>query len=161
MKIILLALLAVASSCTLAATINKCVTAGKTVIQDTPCANNALPVKSYSQSATSAPAGADLARQRDFLAQGKRDREIRDLQYRIEQTEASIHNSRAAMSAAISSLQQKKTAANNNLAGAVWEQSISQEMSAVTDKHTADIQVKQSALDRMRKDLDDLRAKPQ
>lgn len=161
MKHLLFFIFSAVASCAMAGTINKCVIGGKTVIQDAPCPNSASLVKSYNQSAPAAPIGSDLARQKDFLTQGKREREIRDLQHRIEQTEISIYNSRAAMSNAISALQQKKTAANNNLAGAVWEQSISQEMSAVTDKHTTDIQVKQSSLGRMRKELDSLRAKPQ
>lgn len=161
MKSILFFLLVLASSLAIAGTINKCVVGGKTVIQDAPCPSGSNTAKTYRQSAPTAPTGADVARQRDFLAQGRHDRAVRELQYGIEQTEISIHNSRAAMSSDISALQQKKTAANNNLAGAVWEQSISQEMAAVTDKHTADIQVKQNSLDRMRKELDGPRSRPQ
>lgn len=145
--------------------INKCIINGKPVIQDSPCPSGAQTAKSMRQESRSIDAqtvGADTQRQKEFLIQGRHDRAIRDLEYRITQTEESIYYSRAAMDSELSALRSKKLAANNNLAGAVWEQSISQEMSAITDKHGADIRVKQDALNRLRKELDDMRKpKPQ
>lgn len=58
------------------------------------------------------------------------DREIREIEYEIE-------NDQKSMDRELTELKGKKGRANNNLAGATWEQSISTEMQAVTEKYRA------------------------
>lgn len=50
----------------------------------------------------------------------------------------------------IGALRRKKRYANNNLAGATWEQSISEEMKAVAQRYNADIQAARDRLDSLR-----------
>ncbi|MEM6582713.1 MAG: DUF4124 domain-containing protein [Pseudomonadota bacterium] len=50
-----------------------------------------------------------------------------------------------------------KRYANNNLAGAQWEQSISAEMQAVTDQYTAKIDAKKREIERLEERIADLR----
>ena len=57
------------------------------------------------------------------------------------------------MSAEISGLEYQKTTARNNLAGAVYLQSLSAEMQAVTSRHGIDISAKQDRVKKLREDL--------
>ena len=74
--------------------------------------------------------------------------------------EGQIVEHRSAMSDQIANLQRKKQYANNNLAGATWEQSISDEMSAVSQKYDALIRNDQSQIDLLRADAERLRQPP-
>src|SRR5580765_8490304 len=81
--------------------------------------------------AASGPLNVDQRMARDM----EHERRIRELKVEITQTEDSISRRNQQMSAELETLRAKKPLARNNLAGATWEQSISQEMQAVTQKY--------------------------
>lgn len=125
---------------------------GRTSFQDTPCASGAgkqLQVRpasggsdstSQPRPAPSSTSGTQASSSHDPVAKVRQlertneisriDREIRDIEYEIEKDQLEMERE-------LTSLQQKKARANNNLAGATWEQSISTEMQAVTEKYRA------------------------
>ncbi len=54
-------------------------------------------------------------------------------------------------------LKRKKMHANNNLAGATWEESISSEMQSVAESYKTKIQSAQNQIDDTRRELSDLK----
>ena len=73
-----------------------------------------------------------------------------DRQNRIAATEERIRNLKESRDQELEALRNKKRYANNNLAGATWEQSISQEMDAVAQRYNADIQAAREELSELR-----------
>lgn len=121
----------------------KCIEAtGKVAFQQTPCLGSQKqqvlkiqavnPPQPSPAAQTSSPQPNADQRMLNNLSH---DRRIRELQQQIEQTESNIYQRNAQMDAELALLRQSKSAANNNLAGATWEQSISSEMQAVTQKY--------------------------
>jgi hypothetical protein len=118
----------------------QCVENGRKVFSDKPCGQDAKPLEVRPSSGRVTPsspqsAGANEAAQKQSqddlskradLAVKKRllDEEI----YRKEQRLKSL---RSDMEQKLADLREKKRNANNNLAGATWENSISQEMNSV------------------------------
>lgn len=128
--------------------VNKCVVDGQTVFQDASCPGKgeAITVKPASGSARPAvtePSGTDTAvkpmteaqRIESKVKQSQDARRKADLETRIVPgTENEIERHRAQCDREYQALQAKKTKANNNLAGATWENSISSEMSALATR---------------------------
>lgn len=123
---------------------------GRKVFQQSPCAGGQkIEVKPASGPSGSgvlaspvAPAAAGLSADERVLATMQRDRQARERQYRIQdiqaaiaQTEQTIAQRNAQMSAELDRLSRRKAMASNNLAGATLEHSISAEMQAVTQKY--------------------------
>jgi predicted nucleic acid-binding Zn-ribbon protein len=77
-------------------------------------------------------------------------RELRDLDIDIAAAAQDIDNLRGQLQHELGVLQEKKTHANNNLAGATWLESISQEMAAVTHRYDIEIKAAQGRLDTLR-----------
>lgn len=102
----------------------------KTIVQTTEPPAPALAARAP-ETATPAPADAQKARQ-EQLAQMAKDRRIRELGFEIRDAEREMDDE-------LEKLRQRKYRSANNLAGATWESSISQEMQAATSKHTARI----------------------
>lgn len=167
MKAPLFALLlaAVAPMCTAQETF-KCKVNGSFVYQDRPCPgaarySDAMPGKVaktesappvVSQSDKAAPL-SDLEKQKAFIAKGAKDRKISDLKYQIENTEASISNSHAAMQYELAALDARRGGANNNLAGATYLQSLATEKNAVTSRYESEISTQRERLKNLREDL--------
>lgn len=84
------------------------------------------------------------------IEQGITDRNNRQLDRDIKKSEDKITEYQQAMSRELSLLRSKKRHANNNLAGAQWEESISSEMNAVTAKWDSMIRTEQGRLDNLR-----------
>gem|GEM_PF-785867 len=83
-----------------------------------------------------------LSPEQRILANAERSRRLEqresligDLNQRIHYTENLIDSRTSRLSSEIATLQAKKSYARNNLAGATWEQSISSEMQALTQKY--------------------------
>jgi hypothetical protein len=106
----------------------------KTIVQTTeppaPAPAPAIAARAP-DAATPAPADAQKARQ-EQLAQMAKERRIRELGFEIRDAEREMDDE-------LEKLRQRKYRSANNLAGATWESSISQEMQAATSKHTARI----------------------
>jgi hypothetical protein len=142
------------------AQVYKCKVDGKAVFSDQPCAADAkaIDVRPASGHATSqhelgtsaggAPINASNNPQA-LIARMERDRRIRDLEYDIRASRARIGEEQAAMEREVSALRQQKSRANNNLAGAAWEQSISEEMSATVARYDVRIRAIQGEIARL------------
>ena len=127
--------------------VNKCNVGGAVVFQDAPCpgatiarhdpstpGQRPVAVKAPASSAQAAAVAASSNALKERLAVYERERHIREGQQQIEDLQRTITNRNDQMTRDLASLQAKKGRAANNLAGAQWEQSISSEMSAVTEK---------------------------
>ncbi|CDI03747.1 exported hypothetical protein [Candidatus Competibacter denitrificans Run_A_D11] len=146
-----------------AVAINKCVDAdGKTVYQAAPCAGAAKGSEIAIQKAppvSEKTESEDLKRFKEAGSAMERDRKILETEREIAAIEGRISDNRQAMSGELAALRNKKNYANNNLAGATWEQSISDEMTAVTQKYDTLVRSDQSRIDGLRQELARLRDK--
>jgi uncharacterized small protein (DUF1192 family) len=147
------------------AQIYKCTVAGKTVFSDQPCDADAKPLDVRPASGRGAdqrlssdgtPINASSNPQ-ELLSRMERDRRIRDLEHEIRARRSRISDEQSAMDREIAALRQQKTRANNNLAGATWEKSISEEMSAVVGRYDVRIRTLQDEINRLENDLNAMR----
>ena len=154
------------STVTFAQEPNKCKVGGAWVYQDSPCkviatAKPSTPVSTTSSAAPvpaatpSAPTAAqsELERQKAFLAKGAKDRKISDLKFEIEQAELGITNLRKKMTDELARLENQKYGTNNNLAGAVYLNSLATERQAVTSRYEIDINAQRDKLKQLRDEL--------
>lgn len=147
--------------------VNKCVTAdGKTIYQSAPCAgvekSSEITIQKAPQVPTHSEADtAELKRIRETAGALERERTIKEKEKHISQLEGRIFDHRQDMNREIAVLKAKKMAANNNLAGATWEQSISEEMSAVAKKYDTLIESDQKQIDIERREVEQLRRQGQ
>lgn len=133
--------------------INKCVGPdGKPVFQDAPCAGRgeaivvkpsrgsspAQPATAQQQPAPGVQGGAPMTeaqRIESQIAQSQKERRKIELEARlVPEAYQAIGRHRAQCEAELRNLQNKKQLANNNLAGATWEGSISSEMTAIATR---------------------------
>jgi hypothetical protein len=122
---------------------------GNTTFQQTPCsaAEKEQKVMVFAgeapKPATAPPAAqAALSADQRILANLERERRLEEkarsidnLEGQISSLQDIINRRNTQMTAELAALQNKKAYARNNLAGATWEQSISSEMQAVTQKY--------------------------
>lgn len=135
----------------------KCTVDGKTVYQDRPCPSTGTAISI--KPATGKPSGEttrtaedNLVKTKAQVAEMELERKKRDIAYEIERLEADIDGYERAQESELSALRRKKGLAKNNLAGATWEQSISAEMQAVTEKYKTKIQVARDRIAQLRQD---------
>ncbi|WP_306603397.1 hypothetical protein [Azonexus sp.] len=140
----------------------KCKKSSGYVYQDKPCIAQAppdspLPKAPPPESPATQPqeteTAARLRRDKEYLAAREKERRRAELRYEIELSENRISGLEQQMDSELAILRARKSLANNNLAGATLEQSISVEMQAVTQKYSVQIDVEQQRIERMRKDL--------
>lgn len=127
--------------------INKCVGAdGKVSYQAQPCvgaATKTINIKTPAaaspkpESVPSAAAPAAQSSEQRTLANFARDRRIREIKDKITGLENDVEQRNRRMQAEMDALQYKKSFANNNLAGATYQQSLSVEMQAVATRYQA------------------------
>ena len=152
MKLLLIAVTALSALCAPAWAVNKCTGPdGKVAFQDAPCAGKGerievRPASGASPGAGPAPTAAPGAeglpkkqteadRLNALTAASQRERRKVDLDQRLlPYAQAAILNEQMRCDAQLKALQTKKHLANNNLAGATWEGSISAEMTAVATR---------------------------
>jgi len=164
-------LIALLASCSLSAAqaqVYKCVEDGKTIFQGVPCrgAGAAIIVDPASGPATAtAPTVTpdSVTRMKDDLKSmetSKRQREIdsatRDTYVAIQNLERVIQSDQSSMANEMAMVRSQKLYANNNLAGATWEQSISTEMQAIAAKYRTIIQINRDRVTQLRADFVDL-----
>ena len=151
----------------------KCVDAkGSTSFQQAPCpaADKEQKVRVFVGEAQRQPPAASAAPQeltpdQRMLANIQRERRIEErtqaidnLERQIAYLESVIDKRNVQMAAELSALQNKKAYASNNLAGATWEQSISTEMQAVTQKYKTMNDVDFEKLKQYRSQLESVRS---
>ena len=124
----------------------KCSEGGRTVFSDSPCpggggkAISVRPASGASAPATTAGDEAPLnssANPKAMLAKLERERKLRSVEVEIDRLEAEMEADPRRMNSEMAALKTKKYSAYNNLAGATWEASISQEMQAVVQRYEA------------------------
>ncbi len=133
------------------AEIYKCVdTAGRAQFSDKPCSKNAekIEVDTSSSGISHGPQG-DFSRVRS-------DMQRRDIERRITRLESDITGLQDAKNAELSRLRYRQSRANNNLAGATWEQSIATEMASVTQDYNSQIEMKREEISDLRDHLREL-----
>ena len=147
-----------------AAGMYKCVEDGKTIFQDRPCAGSgsaitvtpANSVVAPENSSGKAPAEPNsVTKLRDNVRTMEGERKQRELAYAIRDAEREVDAYQSQMDRDLAALQQKKVLAKNNLAGATWEQSISTEMQAVSDKYKTKIQITRDRILHLQKQVTD------
>lgn len=79
---------------------------------------------------------------------------LRDANREIDRREARVASLEAERDRKIAVLKNKKRYANNNLAGATWEESISSEMQAITDQYQSKIDAEHRKIDRLQAQAD-------
>jgi hypothetical protein len=163
-----------AALCAPAWAINKCTGAdGRVMYQDAPCSgsgkgavlqvwsaggSDALPqvVQQPSADAATKPR-TEAQRIEALIATSQRARRLQLLEVRlVPDAQGAIDGHRAQCDAQIKALQLKKYSANNNLAGATWEGSISGEMTAIAarcDTHNRELKDDYVTLHRECQDL--------
>ena len=118
----------------------KCATAdGKVTYSDRPCGKVVDKIKIKKEILDTEGALARLEKDRAYLADQRKKSEIGGIQQRINNMHQQKRNLVDRMDGEINALRGKKQYSRNNLAGATWEQSISTEMQAVSERYRVEI----------------------
>jgi Domain of unknown function (DUF4124) len=166
-------LIAVLGSCPFGsalAEMYKCVENGKTTFQGTPCVGagatvSVTPANGSSSSPQPSPASdksqppeqSSLAKTKDHVRSMELERRLRENAYEIENLESKIRGYQSGLDRDLAALRRKKAYAENNLAGATYEQSISTEMQSVSDRYKVNIQIAQDQMSQLRSEASELR----
>ncbi len=126
--------------------IYKCTVNGKTNYTDQPCDGGQKMEIHDTGSSGSGMVDAGMVNVADDL---ERDRLRSKINRNIQEREERIGALRVQMEREISAIQRTKARANNNLAGATWEQSLSTQQEAITKQYDIQIQAEQRAIDRL------------
>lgn len=148
--------------------VNKCVGAdGRVSYQAQPCSGGtsktiniqaAPPSASKAGSSPAAIGQSTQTSEQRTLANFTRERRIREVKDQIAGLENDIEQRNRRMQAELDTLRYRKSFANNNLAGATYEQSLSTEMQAVTSRTKAQNDVDFERIRALRADLAGLEA---
>lgn len=146
-------MLTVLAASTANAEIYKCVQNGRQVFSDMPCATNAekldiRPAAGQADKTAVEKANADTKARNQAIDQAMKKRNVEN---RISRAQHEIERLTAEKEARLAALRNRKGYANNNQAGAIWENSISEEMNAVASDYN-------SRIDQERHELADARA---
>lgn len=143
--------------------INKCICAdGKVSYQAQACAGGtsktikiqpAPPAASQGGSAVQSAAPSAQTSEQRTLARFERDRRIREVKDQIAGLERDVEQRNRRMQTELDALRYRKSFANNNLAGATYEQSLSTEMQAVTSRTRAQNDVDFERIKALRSEL--------
>lgn len=129
---------------------------GQVIFSQMPCATDAKKIIVQTYTPTQAEvegtksANAQISR---LVEQGDKDRKATNLQRRLAAAEQRLRDLTAERDSELNYLSGKKSSANNNLAGAVYENSISTEMQSVSEKYSADILTTQRQISDLRQEI--------
>ncbi len=126
----------------------KCTESGRTVYTDKPCAGagTKIEIRDTRSGDDTGMVNASMTNITDAMVKDRRSSEIRR---EVAAREENIRTLRVAMQKEIREIQQAKGYANNNLAGATWQQSLSTQQEAVTKRYEIEIAAEQRAIDRL------------
>jgi len=152
MSKLLLCTAVLAALCAPAWAVNKCTGAdGKVAFQDAPCSGKGgqVTVRPATGDAPAAQAitpgvpSTEAQRIEGLISDSQRLRKIQEYEVRVvPDAQQAITNQRKQCDAQLQALQNKKALANDNLAGATWQASISSEMTALAtrcDTHATEL----------------------
>lgn len=151
-KIVITTLFTALISTSAHSAIFKCVIDGQTVFSDQACSESVEVINIEMARQDPKSVGKSVA----MIEKSKRVKKVSDLEGNIKKTKRKISNYRKSMDKELKKLKRKKRYANNNYAGAAWEESISSEMSAVVDKYKTKISIAQDRLEYYQGQLNDL-----
>lgn len=127
--------------------IYKCVVNGETTFSQRPCADDAELISIKPHPIANKDAAGRVEKLNDALDEVSASNRLSDLQKEERALIKEIERYDRMRDRDLKSLQAKKFRAKNNLAGAEWEQSISQEMQSVNMKYSSKIEVVKSKLE--------------
>jgi hypothetical protein len=125
---------------------------GQKTFQSAPCGGDTTTAerKDYEVHQPVSPSPA-YSLENNALAQDLiKSNRLRQLDRDIKKSEKNLSAHGSDMEKELAALRKKKSLANNNLAGAQWENSISEEMSAVANKYAALMDTERDRLTRLR-----------
>lgn len=128
---------------------------GKKSFQEQPCPQGSkAETRTYEKSEPAAAPTENRLSTDNPIYQDIRDNNRRlELERNIKRSERRIDELEDRRAQELAALRNKKRYANNNMAGATWEQSISTEMQAVTERYSSMIETERDKLKRMREEL--------
>jgi hypothetical protein len=132
--------------------IYKCNIDGQAVFSQIPCAADAEEVVIKVQPKMGSNASKAASEKLQQLDENEKRRELDRAKYDLRKTKRKITKYEKNMKKKLATLRGKKKLAANNLAGAQWESSISEEMSAVTSQYSL-------LIENARKDRKDLESR--
>ncbi|RLQ23543.1 DUF4124 domain-containing protein [Seongchinamella sediminis] len=139
---------------------------GQPVFSQRPCGENAQtgtitgpernggPVSTSPAPTATAATTTAPSQEPDTWDKVEASRLLREAEREIDRREDRIDYLEAERDKKIAALRNKKRYANNNLAGATWEESISSEMQAVNDQYQSKIDSQQRKIDRLQEQAD-------
>ena len=124
--------------------VNKCTGAdGKVAFQDAPCSGKGGQISvrpatgdaPATQATTPGAPSTEVQRLEGLISESQRVRKIQEYELRVVPgAQLAITNQRSQCDAQLQALKDKKRLANDNLAGATWQASISSEMTALATR---------------------------
>lgn len=142
------------------AQVYKCDQGGAVVFSDRPCEGGkgkTIDVRPAAGAGGAVEVTEATEKGRALLDQYERERAVRRINYDIDALEATMQADQRRMDAELAALREKKRYALNNLAGATWESSISQEMQAIAERYRAKSEADQRRLESLRARLAGIR----
>lgn len=148
------------TSLTVQAQVYKCKVDGKTVFSDQSCAPdakqiNVRPAAGHSPTAptpgsvNASPAVVNSSSNpQAVVARMEHERAIREIESKIQRLRSRVLEEQDSMNREVAALRDQKQYANNNLAGATWQQSLSGEMSAVVARYDVRIRGIEAEIER-------------
>ncbi len=137
---------------------------GTTAFSDAPCSATAKPIVVKPAAGVATAHGADASTSENsvvapstsegIVAKASRAGRRSGIQNEIDFKTRHIESLRRELNDELDALRAKKAMANNNLAGATWEQSISEEMNAVVSRYDARIRSLEAEVSRLQLELD-------
>lgn len=147
---ILLAIWVFLASGVVHAQIYKCEQGGRLVFSDRPCGDDAEVIEQR----TATQVGGSLANPaaEGFLQHRATKETVERIDRQIADLERRKSNVRQMMDRDLAEWQRNRARANNNLAGATWEQSLAQEAEVKRARHQSEIDQIDREIDRLRDD---------
>lgn len=131
--------------------------AGRKTFTSEPCSDDEQSeIRSYSVTSGAASTSPRLTTGNPIYQKMKSDNRQADIKREIKALKKKTRKLGADMESDLALLRRKKLRANNNGAGATWEVSISEEMSAVTQKYTTLIDLERDRLNELNVELSQL-----
>lgn len=132
------------------AAVYQCKVNGQTVFSDQPCGDDAKEIDVKPPARNGSDMVSDGAR--DFLEHRDRKNKIERIDRDIDRLEKEKAQIRKKMDDALDRYQQQKSLANNNLAGATWEQALANEADVMRQRYQSEIDDLDDDIERLRED---------
>ena len=140
-----------------AADVYRCEQDGQTVFSDSPCGENAENLGDVEAPKPGGSMGSGLSD--EFFNERSQERGLKHIDNEIDDLQEQKANMRQAMQQELNQVTRKRRMANNNLAGAVWENSLAKDKQAIQDKWRSRIQEVNEEIARYRQKRRELQAR--